>query len=300
MPRYAITHLTRYEHTAPATAAWQAVHLRPRNEPAQTCAHFGLEVTPRPGDLAARTDAFGNTLHVFTVRAAHRRLEIVSRSIVERTVPPLPAEDQTPVVAKARRLARGAIADGSAFALDHFLHPSTLVPFLPEARALAAEVEDIPILNWLRDTGAAFARDFKFDPLATNVSTPLREVLRHRRGVCQDFAHLLISCLRQHGIPTAYVSGYLLTHPPPGQPRLLGADASHAWVSIWVPGTGWVDYDPTNHCLVGDEHIVVARGRDYADVCPVKGVFSGGGEHGLHTGVTVEPDHEPVHIAAGI
>jgi transglutaminase-like putative cysteine protease len=117
-------------------------------------------------------------------------------------------------------------------------------------------------------------------------------VLRLRRGVCQDFAHLFLSCVRQHGLPAAYVSGYLLTTPPPGQPRLRGADASHAWVSVHVPGSGWIDYDPTNHCLAGTGHIVVARGRDYADVCPVKGLFSGGGAHTLETGVTVEPAEE--------
>lgn len=293
MPRYAITHLTRYEHTAPATTAWQAVHLQPRDEPAQTCTRFELEVTPRPGDWAARQDAFGNTRHLFTVRAAHQRLAIVSRSVVERTAPGVPPDDLSPDVATARRLARASIAHGEGYALGHFLPPSPLVPWLPEARALAADADSMPIIAWLRQTGAAFARDFTFDAGATDVSTPLRDVLRHRRGVCQDFAHLLISCLRQHGIPTAYVSGYLLTQPPPGQPRLLGADASHAWVSAFVPGTGWVDYDPTNQCFVGDEHIVVARGRDYADVCPVKGVFSGGGDHRLHTGVTVEPAPEP-------
>jgi transglutaminase-like putative cysteine protease len=293
MPRYAITHLTRYEHTAPATTAWQAVHLQPRQETNQAISRFALEVTPHCGDLAIRTDAFGNALHVFTVRAVHRRLEIISRSVVERTAPSWPIDAHTLVVGAARHLARAAIASGSAFELDHFLHPSPLVPFVPEARDLAAEGDAVTILAWLRETGSTFAREFTFDASATNVSTPLKDVLRHRRGVCQDFAHLLISCLRQHGLPTAYVSGYLLTEPPPGQPRLIGADASHAWISVFVPGIGWVDYDPTNNCFVGDAHIVVARGRDYTDVCPVKGVFSGGGEHALHTGVTVEPAPTP-------
>jgi transglutaminase-like putative cysteine protease len=250
---------------------------------------FTLEVTPRCEDLAVRTDAFGNALHVFTVRAAHRRLEIVSRSTVVRTAPPvLPAAAQ-PEVRAARGAAHQAIADGSGFALDHFLQPSPHAPFVPAARELATEDEAVPILEWLRATGENFSREFTFDAGATDVATPLEDVLRHRRGVCQDFAHLFISCLRQHGIPTAYVSGYLLTQPPPGQARLIGADASHAWISIFVPGAGWIDYDPTNHCLVGAEHIVVARGRDYTDVCPVKGIFSGGGEHQLFTGVTVEP-----------
>jgi len=127
-----------------------------------------------------------------------------------------------------------------------------------------------------------------FDREATLVSTPLAKVIAERRGVCQDFAHLLISCLRQSGLPAAYVSGYLLTKPPSGRPRLVGADASHAWVSSFIPGTGWVDFDPTNACFAGAGHIVVARGRDFFDVSPVKGLFSGGGEQMLETGVTVE------------
>ena len=145
------------------------------------------------------------------------------------------------------------------------------------------------MLTWVRETVDALNDAFRFEPGATSVSTSLQEVLRLRRGGCQDFAHLLISCLRQHGLPAAYVSGYLLTEPPPGSPRLLGADASHAWVSVHVPDFGWIDYDPTNRCLAGSDHIVVARGRDYSDVSPVKGVFRGGGEHLLRTGVTVEP-----------
>ena len=151
-------------------------------------------------------------------------------------------------------------------------------PFGGHARAARVR-ESVDALNYA----------FRFEPGATSFSTSLQEVLRLRRGGCQDFAHLLISCLRQLGLPADYVSGYQLTEPPPGSPRLLGADASHAWVSVHVPEFGWIDYDPTNRCLAGGDHIVVARGRDYSDVSPVKGVFRGGGEHLLRTGVTVEP-----------
>jgi transglutaminase-like putative cysteine protease len=143
-------------------------------------------------------------------------------------------------------------------------------------------------MDWLAITGARFHRAFVFDREATRVSTPLTQVIAERRGVCQDFTHLFISCLRQLRLPAAYVSGYLLTRPPAGKTRLVGADASHAWVSAFIPGTGWVDYDPTNACFVGTGHIVVARGRDFSDVSPVKGLFSGGGGHTLDTGVTVE------------
>lgn len=294
MPAYRVTHTTRYRHPAPATAAWQSLHLQPRPEPAQTLAGFELELSPPAADLAARTDAFGNTQHVFTLREPHPVLTITSRSRVLRAAPATPRPGLTPALPAVRAQTVAAINRGADFALEQFLHASPRVPLLPAARDLAIglDADDPPVLAWLLALGERFAADFTFDATATAVGTPISDVLRDRRGVCQDFAHVFLSCLRQHGVPAAYVSGYLLTTPPPGEPRLLGADASHAWVSIHVPGSGWIDYDPTNHCLVGSGHIVVARGRDYADVCPVKGLFSGGGAPALETGVTVEPAEE--------
>lgn len=292
MPTYRITHTTRYRHTAPATAAWQSLHLQPRDEPAQRPLDFDLELAPAPGDLAARTDYFGNTQHVFTLREPHGELTITGRSRVQRAEITLPMPGLTPSLTAARELVAEGIAAGPDFALEQYLHASEHVPLPPAARDLAAGLDenDPPVLAWLQALGERFAAEFTFDPKATTLATPLTEVLQHRRGVCQDFAHLMISCVRQHGLPAAYASGYLLTTPPPGQPRLRGADASHAWVSVFVPGTGWIDYDPTNTCFVSTGHIVVARGRDYADVSPVKGLFSGGGTHTLATEVTVEPE----------
>lgn len=292
MPVYRVTHSTRYRHTAPSTAAWQSLHLHPRGESGQIPLAFELEISPSAGDLATRTDFFGNTQHVFTLREPHTELVITSHSLVQRDEIPLPMPGLTPALSTAREQVAAAIAAGPDFILEQYLHPSALVPFPPAARELAADLDadDPPALAWLTAVGARFAERFTFDPKATTLATPLTDVLRHRRGVCQDFAHLLISCVRQHGLPAAYVSGYLLTTPPPGKPRLRGADASHAWVSVYIPGTGWIDYDPTNACFVSTGHIVVARGRDYADVSPVKGLFSGGGTHTLTTEVTVEPE----------
>jgi len=289
MPLYRVTHTTRYRHRVPATAAWQSLHLQPRHEPAQHCDSFELEISPHPGDLAARTDYFGNKQHLFTLREPHAELSITSRSVVRRDEPVLPMPGLTPALSALPEQIDEALADD--FTLGQFLHPSPLVPLLPAARALAEglDVDDPPILAWLAALGERFAEEFTFDAKATTVSTPLAAVLEHRRGVCQDFAHLLVSCLRSHGLPTAYVSGYLLTKPPPGKPRLRGADASHAWLSVFVPGTGWIDFDPTNNCFVGTGHIVVARGRDFSDVSPVKGLFSVGATPLLRTGVTVEP-----------
>lgn len=134
--------------------------------------------------------------------------------------------------------------------------------------------------------------EFTFDPEATHVATPLTEVLERKRGVCQDFAHLMLACLRALGIPARYVSGYLLTQPPPGQPRLIGADASHAWISVWCPDAGWTDFDPTNDVVPGTEHITLAWGRDFSDVSPLRGVILGGGDHELDVWVTVTPETE--------
>jgi len=292
MPRYHVTHRTHFRHGATATTAWQSLHLQPRHEAAQHCDSFELEISPHPGDLAARIDFFGNKQHVFTLREPHRDLAITSRSLVRRDEPPAPMPGLTPALGEIRPLVARVVATED-FTLEQFRHASPRVPLLPEARALAAGAggDDTPVLAWLAALGAQFKVEFTFDPEATDITTPLAEVLAHRHGVCQDFAHLFVSCLRQHGLPAAYVSGYLLTEPPPGQPRLEGADATHAWISAFIPGTGWIDYDPTNACFVGTGHIVVARGRDYSDVSPVKGVFNGG-THTLTTEVTVEPAGE--------
>lgn len=293
MPLYRVTHSTRYTHETAATAAWQALLLQPRHEHGQHCDSFELEIAPHPADLTGRIDYFGNKQHIFTLREPHAELRITSRSLVRREVPQPPLAGLTPHLADIPGLVAAAVREGD-FGLEQFRHATPLVPLLPAAesltRGLTADIDPTrtSALEWLRTLGGRFNESFVFDPHATRVSTPLAEVMVTRRGVCQDFAHLLISCLRQRGLPAAYVSGYLLTRPPDGKPRLVGADASHAWVSVYIPGTGWVDYDPTNACFAGAGHIVVARGRDYSDVSPVKGLFSGGGGQRLHTGVTVE------------
>jgi transglutaminase-like putative cysteine protease len=292
MPRYSITHTTCYTHNSFATAAWQALHLQPRNETAQHCDAFELQVAPHPIDLTSRFDYFGNKQHLFTLREPHQELTVTSRCVVRREEPALPMAGLTPSCGEVAGLVEEAVADED-FTLEQFLHASPLVPLLPGSRALADELgrgldSGTSVMDWLTVVGERFSHAFTFDREATRISTPLAEVIVERRGVCQDFAHLLISCLRQRGLPAAYVSGYLLTRPPRGKPRLIGADASHAWVSIFIPGTGWVDYDPTNACYVGKGHVVIARGRDFSDVSPVKGLFSGGGGQTLETGVTVE------------
>jgi transglutaminase-like putative cysteine protease len=290
MAVYRIRHTTAWRHPAPASAAWQVLHLRPRGERGQECLEFTLEIDPAPADLASRQDVFGNTRHIFSLSESHRQLSVTSRCLVRRDDPPVPMAGLTPPVDQIPALIDAAVLAGE-FTLEQYRHASPLVPRLPEAAALADGLDSAgsPALDWIAALGSRIRERWSFDPTATEVSTPLADFIALGRGVCQDFAHLFLSCARQRGLPAAYVSGYLLTSPPPGKPRLVGADASHAWVSVFVPGTGWIDYDPTNGVFAGSGHIVVARGRDYADVSPTRGLYSGGGAHQLSVSVTVEP-----------
>jgi transglutaminase-like putative cysteine protease len=294
MITYCITHETTYQHAGQATAAWQMLQLQPRNETTQECLDFQLQISPPAQDLVARTDYFGNTRHFFSIREAHRELSIISRSTVRRGNEASPLPGITGPLKTARPHIAMLIGGRGQFDLEQYLHATSLVPLLPGTAALAEglDAETVPLLDWIGALGRKFSETFVFDAKATTISTPLATALELKRGVCQDFTHLFLSCVRQYGLPAAYVSGYLLTNPPPGRPRLRGADAMHAWVSVFVPEVGWVDYDPTNTCFTGDGHLVVARGRDYADLSPTRGVFSGGGAHRLKIGVTVEPEHE--------
>ena len=171
------------------------------------------------------------------------------------------------------------------------LFRSPFISFSAEVRAYAEPsfVRGRPLIGCLRDLNSRIRHEFAYDPAATTLATPLLEVLAKKRGVCQDFAHLFIACARAMGLPARYVSGYLLTRPPPGKPKLRGSDASHAWVSVFIPEFGWVDFDPTNNCLPNEEHVVLGWGRDFDDVSPLRGVVLGGGEHRLKVGVDVEP-----------
>lgn len=290
MPDYRITHQTVYQHAAPAGAAWQMLQLRPRTEPSQECVDFQLELHPAAPDLSTRQDFFGNTRHYFSVREPHARLSITSHAVVRRESPVLPLPGLSLPLAEARERVHHSIQTGEDCLLEQYLGATRHVPPLPAAADLAASIDPAtPALEWIAALGRHFADNFTFDPKATTISTPLATVLATKRGVCQDFTHLFLSCVRQHGLPAAYVSGYLLTNPPPGQPRLRGADAMHAWASVHVPDLGWVDYDPTNTCFAAQGHIVVARGRDFGDVSPTRGVFSGSYSPILRVSVTVEP-----------
>ncbi len=297
MPHYSITHTTRYKHNSFATAAWQALHLQPRNETAQHCDAFELHVAPHPIDLSSRFDYFGNKQHLFTLREPHRELTVTSHCVVRRDEPVLPMAGLTPACDEIPDLVDEAVVDDD-FALDQFLHASPMVPLLPGACALAEELggdvePGTPVMDWLTIVGGRFSQAFTFDREATRISTPLAEVIEKRRGVCQDFAHVMIALLRPLRIPCRYVSGYLFHREENGNKDRSVEGASHAWVEAFVPRLGWIAFDPTNNLIGGDRHIRVAIGRDYADVPPTRGVHKGGAESVLSVAVTVNPSDAP-------
>ncbi len=252
-------------------------------------------VEPTPAFFTGREDYFGNRAEYFSIESGHRRLEIVAESTVQVSTLDEAKSGDVPWQACVVQPTPGVDVLDASNASEpmraQLTFPSPRVPLLAELHEYAAKsfLPNRSIVHALVDLNVRIHHEFKFDTRATTVDTPLWEVLRLRRGVCQDFAHLATGCLRSMGIAARYVSGYLRTAPPPGKPRLIGADASHAWCSAWCGPLGWVDFDPTNNCLVGDSYVTIAWGRDYGDVCPIQGVFVGGGDHQITVSVDVAP-----------
>ncbi len=287
--RYRVSHATRYLYSEGVPLCQNELHVKPRDTARQTCRSHRLEINPLPHKIDESRDYFGNPIQFFTIQDRHHELSVAAHSEVELHTAEYLPPDKTTAWEEIAGLQRGPVRDD--LEVRQFIYDS---PHVTALLSLAdfAKLSFTPGRPWLDASLELMARihgDFSYDPTATNVATPLETVLEMRRGVCQDFAHLQIGCFRSLGLPARYVSGYLLTTPPPGQPRLIGADASHAWVSAWCPRFGWVDFDPTNNVVPSLEHITVAWGRDYSDVCPIKGVFIGGGEHAMNVSVDVEP-----------
>lgn len=287
---YGIVHTTIYDYCDAVSFSHHVFRLTPRALPRQCCFEHAVSIEPIPSLIASHIDYFGNAVSIVTVEGAHRRLVITSRSRVSVAPPPYREPAEMPAWETVRDSCRGEQI-GAALDASEFTFASPLAPRTEElaAYAMPSFVRGRPVLDAVFDLTRRIHQDFKFDPTATTVATPLQEVLKSRRGVCQDFAHLQIGCLRSLGLPARYVSGYLETDPPPGKARLTGADASHAWVSFYCQGFGWIDVDPTNNHLPGARHVTVAWGRDYSDVSPVRGVILGGGEHTVAVSVDVAP-----------
>lgn len=288
--RFKVIHRTAYEYAEPVAVSHHVVRLEPRATSCQVREQFTMNILPEPAIRRIRTDYFGNSVCFFTLQELHRDMEVVAESIVNVRfeMPPAPALSAPweRAVEEFRDPVSPDVVDPYQFVFD-----SLLVRANPELADYAREsfTKDTPLLECVLDLNERIYKDFKYDPKATIVSTPMEEVLEKRRGVCQDFAHLGIACLRSMGLPARYVSGYLRTKPPEGKPRLVGADASHAWFAVYCPELGWVDFDPTNNLMPGEEHITVAYGRDFNDVSPVGGIITGGGEHEVKVSVDVAP-----------
>jgi len=285
---YAITHRTAYRYRSDVSVSHHVAHLYPRELAHQQVSDCALAIEPTVAATSERTDFYGNTATFFTIGTPHDSLIVTARSRVRVIASGLPIATQTPAWESVRRRCASDVLTPDS-AVGEFRFDSPLIVRKPAFAdyAAASFPKDRPLLEAVSDFITRIFRDFKFDPRATTIATPLDEVLQNRRGVCQDFAHLAIAGLRSLGLPTRYVSGYLETLPPPGKARLVGADASHAWFAIWCPGHGWIDADPTNNVFPGDRHITVAWGRDFSDVSPLRGVVVGGGGHSLRVGVDV-------------
>jgi len=288
--RYRIIHTTQYEYSDPVSLCHNVAHLRPRNLPGQVCIRSGLRIDPAPAARDEYDDFFGNQTSYFAIQRSHRRLQVTAESEVE-VLPqgsPLFFVPSPPWEQLRAESAMSAPADDGQALL--FTLESPLIPREPSLAGYAAPSfgSGRPVIEAVEDLMRRIYQDFAYDPHFSTVATPLQDVLRHRRGVCQDFAHLAIGCIRAVGLAARYVSGYLETQPPPGQPRLQGADATHAWFSVFVPEQGWWDFDPTNNQVPREQHVTTAVGRDFSDVTPLKGVLYGGGDHALEVAVDVE------------
>ena len=300
-----VRHETRYDYAPAVRTAQHVAHLRPADTPWQRLLRHELRIEPAASTQHETVDVFGNTRAFFGLQSAHERLHVLADSVGDTGPRPTPpsgtAGDEARERLRYHRLARWDAASEFAFAS----------PYVPRHEDFAAYAQPSfapgrPLLEAARELVSRIHREFAYQVQATDASTPALQALALRRGVCQDFAHVMIGCLRSLGLPARYVSGYLLTEPPPGQSRLVGSDASHAWVSLYLPGEEpgapgqWSDLDPTNDRAPGEDYVQVATGRDYADVSPVRGVIDGGAHHRLHVAVTVRPvDREATPTIAG-
>ncbi len=287
--RLTVTHVTTYRYEKPVSIGHNEARLRPRASTAQEVLDDDVAIEPKPQSRSQFVDYFGNRGDFFLLDAPHRELRVEATSVVDVRRPPLPFASMTAPWEQVRAAVAfrgGALPERPI----EMIYPSPFVRPSDDIRAYAEPSfpDGRPVLEGAMDLVERIHAEFRYEAGATSIATPLRQVMAERRGVCQDFAHLGIACLRAMGLPARYVSGYLLTTPPPGRERLVGADASHAWLAVYVPGHGFVDLDPTNGNAPDDTYATVAWGRDFGDVSPLKGVILGGGAHTVHAAVDVQ------------
>ena len=285
---YRVRHQTTYRYSGRIDLCHSLAHLRPRREKGQKVKSCEITIVPEPDYLSEREDYLGNSTLHFSIQEAHKSLDVISEVIVRKKAG-MSSPEKAGVSWDALNAHPGDL-DADGIRLGHFLFFTPACPKLDSVREFL-QPSLTPGSDVLDVAGNLMGRvydEFAYSPGATQISTPLGEVMQLRKGVCQDFAHVMISALRTAGIPTRYVSGYLETLPPPGKQKLRGADASHAWIEVWAPECGWVGFDPTNNKRPGDRHIKICHGRDYFDVQPIRGLFVGSGAQRLQVAVDVE------------
>jgi len=285
-----VVHETTTRYGARVAVACHVAHLLPRGDGRQEAFDFDLLIDPPPSQRSTAIDAFGNTRQCFALYTPHDTLVVRSRSRVRLTPAPLPEPSASMPwedVAALLRYRAGATFEPAA----EFVYPSPFIPLLAELRdyATGSFPPGRPLLEGALELMQRIHTDFAYEGGVTEIATPLAEVFEQRRGVCQDYTHVMIGCLRALGLPARYVSGYLVSQTPSGDADFVGAEASHAWLSVWCPSLGWNDLDPTNNVRAHASHVTLAFGRDYGDVMPLRGVIQGGGEHTLEVAVSVLP-----------
>jgi transglutaminase-like putative cysteine protease len=290
---YRVTHRTSYAYDEPVTRSLNVARLLPRDTPAQSVRASRLEIDPMPDQIVERADFFGNRTHYLALEAGFTMLEVTATSEVEVEAPASrdPAGEMSQIPWEEAAGLAAASRDPEALDARQFTFPSPLVAPAPEIDAYAESSfpPRRPLAAAVVDLASRIHRDFRYAPGSTTTTTGPRDVLRTRQGVCQDYTHFAIACLRGRGVPARYVSGYLESGPPDGPSRVTGAQVSHAWFEVWLPGHGWLAVDPTNDLVIGDRHVTTAWGRDYSDVPPLKGViFWEGKDQSLEVSVSVE------------
>lgn len=288
--RYCVSHETHYAYAGKVASAHQLAHLKPRNTHWQRVEQHAIDIDPNPTERSEGVDYFGNQVLRFMIDTPHEILKVVAKSVVEiDSHAPDPAAD-SPAWEQAL-VSPGVWVPGVDLDVEQYRVASPMVPLLAQSAAYASEsfLPERPWLAAMLDLTRRIHADFLYDPKATTLTTQVREVLGHKRGVCQDFAHLMLSCLRSLGLPARYVSGYVLNYVPEGKERLSGADASHAWVAAHCPELGWVAFDPTNGKLADLEFVTLGWGREFSDISPLSGVVLGGATQKLSVVVKVQP-----------
>jgi transglutaminase-like putative cysteine protease len=292
--RYRITHETAYDYSGEVVHAHHLLHLTPRESAHQTCSSHTLRIDPPPTANAAATDGFGNHMQRLEFDRPHRRLCVIAEMSVEVRQRKVPVPHQVEPWERVRNqlayVARPPGADKLEAGCYRAESPHVRIKQVFTEYGADCFTTGRPMLEAVNALMMKLYKEMTYAPGATDIGTPLMQILSKRRGVCQDYAHLMIACLRSRGLAARYVSGYLRTIPREGTERLIGADASHAWVAVWCPPSGWIEFDPTNGVRAGLDHIALAWGRDFGDVSPLRGVIVGGGRHTLTVRVTVLPE----------